>query len=90
MLNVSVRCTIVGLCGEHDITSLFVCERLCVLTECDMRGYHLVTSCMVILARVWWRVYGYHYVHVVRVGTVRVCSAARLMCVRSLRWYNDR
>ena len=51
MLNVSVRCTIVGLCGEHDITSLFVCGRLCVLTECDMRGYHLVTSCMVILAR---------------------------------------
>ena len=48
MLNVSVRCTIVGLCGEHDITSLFVCGRLCVLTECDMRGYHLVTSCMVI------------------------------------------
>ena len=24
MLNVSVRCTIVGLCGGHDITSLFV------------------------------------------------------------------
>ena len=51
MLNASVRCTIVGLCGEHDITSLFVCGRLCVLTECDMRGYHLMTSCMVILAR---------------------------------------
>ena len=51
MLNASTRCTIVGLCGEHDITTLFVCGRLCVLTGCGMRGYHLVTSCMVISVR---------------------------------------
>ena len=51
MLNASVRCTIVGLCGKHDITTLFVCGRLCVLTGCGMRGYHLVTSCMVISVR---------------------------------------
>ena len=58
MLNVSVRCTIVGLCGEHDITTLFVCGRLCVSTGCGMCGYHLVTSRMVIsvrcaVARTW-------------------------------------
>ena len=44
----STRRTNVGLCGEHVVTTLFVCERLCVLTGCGMRGYHLVTSCMVI------------------------------------------
>ena len=44
----STRCTIVGLCGEHDISTLFVCGRLCVLTGCDVRGYHLVITCMVI------------------------------------------
>ena len=44
----STRRTNVGLCGEHAVTTLFVCERLCVLTGCGMRGYHLVTSCMVI------------------------------------------
>ena len=51
MLNASTRRTIVGLCGEHDISTLFVCERLCVLTGCGERGYHHVITCMVISVR---------------------------------------